>query len=149
MTYQLKHNVKDDQIIRLKLQLSNLLSLKLVLQGAQHCTALLPMSSSCREYCRLQTLDSCLYARSLQTDSRRCSQPYEISHGTKKGKQKSLYEKNAIAKRISVYGRQYSLDHSTSGVLLKIEVVIRPSSHKIKGEHTPLLPLSGGGYTPL
>jgi hypothetical protein len=37
----------------------------------------------------------------------------------------------------------------TSGVLLKIEVVIRPSFHKIKGEHTPLLPLSGGGYTPL
>jgi hypothetical protein len=36
-----------------------------------------------------------------------------------------------------------------SGVLLKIEVIIRPSSHKIKGEHTSLLPLSGGGYTPL
>jgi hypothetical protein len=24
---------------------------------------------------------------------------------------------------------------------------MRPSSHKIKGEHIPLLPLSGGGYT--
>jgi hypothetical protein len=40
-------------------------------------------------------------------------------------------------------------DYIGSGVLLKIEVVIRPSFHKIKGEHTPLLPLSGGGYTPL
>jgi hypothetical protein len=36
-----------------------------------------------------------------------------------------------------------------SGVLPKIEVVIRPSSHRIRSEHTPLFPLSGGGYTPL
>jgi hypothetical protein len=44
--HQFKHNVKDDQIIHQKRQISNLLVVEFILLGAHHGTALLLMMNS-------------------------------------------------------------------------------------------------------